>query len=336
MQTVICQQPGSLAVIERAVPVPAADEVLVRIRRVGICGTDFHIFAGEHPYLAYPRVMGHELSGEIADAGPSARLRAGEPVYIDPYITCGTCHACCRGKPNCCARIRVLGVHADGGMAEFLCVPATNVHPADGISLDQAAMVEFLAVGAHAVRRSGARACDRVLTVGAGPIGLGVIAAAQSIGCNPVVLDLRQERLHFCADVFGVAGGFVADAGVEAALTDVTAGDLFDVVIDATGNAGAMERGFDYVAHGGTYVLVSVVRDTICFADPEFHKREMSLLGSRNALAEDFAAVVAAIEAGRIPTARLNTHRGALQELPELMPRWLRPDAGVVKALLEV
>ena len=335
-KTIVCDKPGSLLPVERPEPIPGIGEVLVRIRRVGVCGTDMHIFGGKHPFLEYPRVMGHELSGEVADANGSTRLRAGQPVYINPYLSCGTCHACRRGKPNCCMRIRVLGVHVDGGLAEFLAVPDGNVFPAEGISLDQAAMVEFLAIGAHAVRRSGVGPNDRVLVIGAGPIGLGVVASVTSRGIDPAVLDLRPDRLAFCSTTFGLTHAVAAGEGAAGALGEITGGDFFDVVIDATGNAPSIERGFGFVAHGGTYVLVSVVKDTISFADPEFHKREMSLLGSRNALAEDFAESVAGLRDGRIPSAALNTHRGALADLPELMPRWIDPASGVVKALVEV
>ena len=336
IKIVVCDQPGSLRATERPEPVPGAGEVLIRIRRVGICGTDMHIFGGKHPFLEYPRVMGHELSGEIADANGSARLRAGQPVYVNPYLSCGTCHACRRGKPNCCMRIRVLGVHMDGGLAEYLVVPDGNAFPAEGISLDQAAMVEFLAIGAHAVRRSGVGPDDRVLVIGAGPIGLGVIASVVGRSIEPAVLDRRADRLGFCRSTFDVAHGVIAGEDASAALAEITGGDHFDVVIDATGNAASIEAGFGYVAHGGTYVLVSVVKDTIGFADPEFHKREMSLLGSRNALASDFGEAVAGLRDGRIPSAALNTHRGALDELPTLLPRWMEPASGVVKALVVV
>ena len=335
MRAVICNRPGELALIERPRPKPNAGEVLVRIRRVGICGTDMHIFAGAHPFLEYPRVMGHELSGEIAEAGSSS-LRPEQPVYINPYLSCGACHACVRGKPNCCMNIRVLGVHMDGGLCEYLAVPEGNVFPADGVTLDQAAMIEFLAIGAHAVRRSGVGPQDRVLVIGGGPIGIGVILAAKGRGCDPVVLDMREDRLAFCRTALGVADVVQAGGDAPAALSALTGGDFFDVVIDATGNAASIEHGFGLVAHGGSYVLVSVVKDTISFADPEFHKREMRLIGSRNALAEDFNEALSGIRDGRIPTAALNTHRGSLEDLPRLLPEWLLPQAGVVKAIVEL
>jgi 2-desacetyl-2-hydroxyethyl bacteriochlorophyllide A dehydrogenase len=336
MRALQCSKPGELSIVERPRPVPRAGEVLVRIRRAGVCGTDFHIYEGSHPFLDYPRIIGHELSGEVEATGPGCTIRIGQPVYVIPYLSCGACVACRRGKTNCCRNIGVLGVHVDGGMADYVCVPEGNVAAADGVTLDQAAMVEFLAIGAHAARRAGIRRGDRILVVGAGPIGIGCMIFAQLRGGAVTALDLRQDRLAFCRDKLGVAHTVSADAGASEALSQLTGGDFFDIVIDATGAAKAMIAGFEYVAHGGTYVLVSVVRDTISFADPEFHKRETSLLASRNATPEDFLEVFSAIREGLAPTEALATHRARLDEAPARFPVWVTPEAGVIKALIEI
>jgi len=336
MKAVVCEKPGSIRLEDRPEPAPGEGEVLVRIRRVGICGTDFHIFQGKHPYLEYPRVMGHELSGVVAAAPKGSSLREGEPVYIVPYLSCGTCSACRKGFTNCCRNIAVLGVHKDGGMAEYLTVPAANVVPTGDISLDDGAMIEFLAIGAHGVRRGGGTAQDRVLVVGAGPIGMAAIIFAKARGAHVAVMDTRADRLGFTKERLGADETVPADDKAEEALARLTGGEFYDVAIDATGNAAAMQRGFGFIDHGGRYVLVSVVRDTISFSDPEFHKRETSLLGSRNAQPEDFAEVVRQMIAGKVPTRALNTHRGPITEAPQLFEKWIRPDAGVVKAILEL
>jgi 2-desacetyl-2-hydroxyethyl bacteriochlorophyllide A dehydrogenase len=336
MRVLQCVEPGNLVVIDRPEPAAGPGEVLVRIRRAGVCGTDLHIYQGSHPYLAYPRVIGHELSGEIAATGSGCSIAPGQQVYVIPYLSCGACVACRRGKTNCCQRIAVLGVHVDGGMAEYICVPEGNVVAADGVTLDQAAMVEFLAIGAHAVRRANPRATDRVLVVGAGPIGIGCILFAKMRGAAVTVLDMREDRLDFCRQK--LAADHLVTAGKDAAaeLSRLTDGDFFDVVIDATGNAAPMMTGFGYVAHGGNYVLVSVVRDTISFDDAEFHKRETTLLASRNATPEDFFEVFRAMRDGRVPTDALVTHRASLEQAPERFPFWITPAAGVIKALLEI
>ena len=336
MRTLVCDRPGAITVSERPRPSPGPGQVLVRIRRAGVCGTDLHIFEGSHPFLEYPRVIGHELSGEVAETGPGCAIAVGQQVYVIPYLACGVCVACRRGKTNCCQRIGVLGVHIDGGMADYVCVPEANVAPADGITLDQAAMIEFLAIGAHAVRRASPRKDDRILVVGAGPIGIGCMLFAKLAGGSVTALDLRQDRLDFCRGRLGVDHAVPAGADAVEALSALTSGDFFDIVIDATGNVKSMMAGLDYVAHGGTYVLVSVVRDTICFADPEFHKRETSLLGSRNATPQDFAKVFGAMREGLVPTEALVTHRVSLDEAPGSFPVWIKPETGVIKALIEI
>ena len=227
--------------------------MLVRIRRAGVRGTDLLIYESSHPFLAYPRVIGHELSGEIAATGPGCAIAPGQQVYVIPYLACGTCVACRHGKTNCCQHIGVLGVHVDGGMAQVICVPERNVVAADGVTLDQAAMVEFLAIGAHAVGRANPKSTDRVLVVGAGPIGIGCILFAKLRGASVTVLDMREDRLGFCRQRLGADHLVSAGADAAVGLSQLTDGDFFDVVIDATGSAKPMMAGFGYVAHGGTY-----------------------------------------------------------------------------------
>jgi 2-desacetyl-2-hydroxyethyl bacteriochlorophyllide A dehydrogenase len=335
MLTVICDTPGTLRAVEREVPLRGDGEVLIRVRRVGVCGTDLHIFTGTQPYLDYPRVMGHEFSGTVAEAPAGSALAVDDPVFVMPYLSCGRCIACRQGKTNCCVAIQVLGVHRDGAFTEYLSVPQAFVHKAEGVTLDQAAMLEFLAIGAHAVRRGDVQAGQRVLVVGTGPIGMAALTFAVLRGAQVTALDTRRERVDFCREHLGAHAGVVIGEGDEAELSRLTGGDFFDVVFDATGNARAMERGFRFVAHGGKYVLVSVVRDNITFADPEFHKREATLLGSRNATMEDFDTVLAAMRAGRIPHQALNTHRLALADLPADFAQLLDPSRGVVKAIVE-
>jgi 2-desacetyl-2-hydroxyethyl bacteriochlorophyllide A dehydrogenase len=321
---------------EVPVPVPGPGEVLLRVRRIGLCGTDMHIFRGTQPFLQYPRVMGHELSGEIVTAPEDSGLEPGDQVYVMPYLSCGECVACRKGKTNCCTRIQVLGVHRDGGMAEYLALPARFVFKTDGISLDEAAMLEFLAIGAHAVRRGAVGPGQRVLVVGAGPIGLAVTLFARLEGGQVTVLDTREDRLEFSRDVLKAPFTVRAGEGDKEAMAALTEGEFYDVVFDATGNVKAMERGLEFVAHGGTYVLVSIVLDRISFADPEFHKRETSLLGSRNATADDFRTVLAAMKAGLVPTGLMNTHRTTLDGFIGVLPQWMDPASGVIKAIVEV
>lgn len=334
MLTVICETPGVLRAIEGDMPHHNEEDVLVRIRRVGVCGTDLHIFTGNQPYLAYPRVMGHEIAGTVEKAPAGSALQAGDTVFVMPYLSCGSCVACRQGKTNCCVNIQVLGVHRDGAFTEYLSLPARFVRKAEGVTLDQAAMVEFLAIGAHAVRRAEVRSGQRVLVVGTGPIGMAALLFAGLRGAQTTALDSRVQRVDFCRQHLGAhAGVLVGDNDVEE-LKALTQGEFFDVVIDATGNARAIERGFQFIAHAGKYVLVSVVRDNITFSDPEFHKREATLLGSRNATMEDFETVLEAMRAGKVPTDQLATHRMDLADVPAQFPSLLDPAQGVIKALV--
>jgi 2-desacetyl-2-hydroxyethyl bacteriochlorophyllide A dehydrogenase len=336
MKAVLCDRPDTLSVIERPEPKPAAGEALLRVRRVGVCGTDYHILGGRQPYLNYPRVMGHELGAEVVEAPAGSALTPGMTVVVVPYLSCGTCRACRRGLTNCCRRISVLGVHQDGGMAEYLAVPVPNVIPAPNLSLDQAAMVEFLAIGAHGVRRAAITAEDSVLVVGAGPIGMAALIFARARGAAVTVMDLRADRLDFSRTELGAEAAVTASPEASEELAALTEGEFFDVVIDATGHLPSIQRGLSFVGHGGRYALLSIVQDDIAFPDPEFHKRETTLLASRNALPEDFAEVMRQIEAGAVPTAALATHRAPLVSAPEFVPVWSTPQAGVIKAILEV
>jgi 2-desacetyl-2-hydroxyethyl bacteriochlorophyllide A dehydrogenase len=314
----------------------AKGDVLLRVRRIGLCGTDMHIFRGTQPYLEYPRVMGHELSGEVVTAPAGSCLEPGDTVYVMPYLSCGKCVACRQGKTNCCTAIQVLGVHRDGGMAEYLALPAEFVFKTDGISLDQASMLEFLAIGAHAVRRGKVGAGHRVLVVGGGLIGIAAALFAKLAGGEVTVLDSRDDRLAFCRRAIAVPHVVTVGENDKSALSMLTNGKFFDVVFDATGNVKAMERGLEFVAHGGTYVLVSIVRGRISFDDPEFHKRETTLLGSRNATAGDFRTVLAAMKAGLVPTDLMNTHRTTLAEFFDVLPAWMDASSNVIKAIVEV
>jgi 2-desacetyl-2-hydroxyethyl bacteriochlorophyllide A dehydrogenase len=335
MEALVCLEPGKLQLVQRAGPPHDPARVLVRPRRVGVCGTDYHIFQGKHPFLQYPRVMGHELAVEVMEAPEASGLSAGEICVVNPYLSCGDCIACRADRPNCCMRISVLGVHQDGGLAGFLSVPAGNVIRAEGLSADECASVEFLAIGAHAVRRGAITAADKVLVVGAGPIGLGVALFARLAGASVVVFDREPERLAAAQSIAG-AGALQAEGDPTQAVGDFTDGNGFDVVFDATGSRAAMEKGFDFVAHGGRYVLVSVIKEAITFMDPDFHRKEMTLLGSRNATNGDFQRVIDAIRVGQVPIERLITHRTSLAGAVHNIPVWATQKTGLIKALIEI
>ncbi|MER9253871.1 zinc-binding alcohol dehydrogenase family protein [Mesorhizobium sp. M0598] len=337
MKVVRCAEPGRLVFEEQQAPgTPPEGWALVDVAYVGICGTDYHIFEGRHPYLAYPRVMGHEVSGTIAAINAPVHMAVGEQILVNPYLSCGHCAACRQGKPNCCMAIEVLGVHRDGPMSEQIFVPAQNLIPAAGLSPVEAATVEFLAIGAHAVRRSMAGPGIRTLVIGAGPIGLGTALFARIAQLNVTVMDVDAERLAFAARQLGFLVIDGSKGSIIETIAERTAGTGFDVVFDATGNSRSIQSAFAYVAHGGVMVMVSVVPDDITFSDPEFHKREMMLIGSRNATRSDFPHVIASICAGKIPIDRLVTHRTTLRDSPRDIAIWAQQKSGLIKAVVDL
>ena len=332
MITITLQNPGTFAVGESADPkdLPAG-HALVRVRRVGICGTDWHAFHGRQPFFNYPRVLGHELGVEVERVNdPASDLKPGDRCAVEPYLNCGKCIACRRGKSNCCTDLKVLGVHIDGGMQERIVVPTNKLHRSNDLSLDQLALVETLGIGCHAVARAGVEKGDTVLVIGAGPIGLAAIQFVQAAGVNPIVADTSESRLAFCRDQLKVGQTLDARGDLVKAL-----GELPTCVIDATGNPGSMANCFNLVAHGGRIVFVGLFQGELAFNDPNFHRREVTLMASRNALPGDFTRIIKLVEDGVVDTTPWITHRAAGSALPDVLPAWLAPDANLLKAMLE-
>lgn len=339
MRTVRLEEPRRLAFIDgEPSPAPLPGEALVAVRRVGICGTDIHAFNGKQPFFAYPRILGHELGVEVVSVGPGvANVKPGDRCSVEPYINCQKCIACRRGKPNCCSELRVLGVHVDGGMREAFVLPARKLHPSAKLTLDQLALVETLAIGCHAVDRAQLQRDEFALVIGAGPIGLSVMQFAAEGGARVIALDVNSGRLEFCRKALGVP------EVVNAALTDpkeillnITGGDLPTAVFDATGNPQSMAGAFNFPAQGGRLVFVGLFQGEVTFNDPNFHRRELSLLASRNALPADFGRIIRLIEDQRIDTTPWITHRASLDEMVASFPSWVRPETGVIKAMVEL
>ena len=338
MKAIVCTKPGELVVQEQPIPEPKAGEVRVKIKSIGICGTDIHAYGGNQPFFSYPRVLGHELAGVVDKAGPgvNADEQLGKDVYVIPYLHCGDCVSCRRGKTNCCTDIQVIGVHKDGGMCEYLCVPATHTVSAEGLTYDQLAVVECLAIGAHAVSRGMVDQFDSVMVLGAGPIGLGAAQFAKVAGAKTFIADVSDERLAFCKENYNFDGHVDCKGDVDAQLRQLTDNEYPTVIIDATGNPKAMESTIGWLAHGGRIVFVSVVKADISFNDPGFHKRETTVLGSRNANKVDFEHVVACMRNGSVKAQSMITHKTAFDDFTETFKEWVKPGSGVVKAVIEM
>jgi len=316
---------------------PGPGDARVRIQKIGICGTDLHAFRGRQPFFEYPRILGHELGVVVESVGQGvANLGAGDRCAVEPYLNCGACVACRAGKTNCCTSLKCLGVHTDGGMRESIIVPASKLHASQKLQTQQLALVETLGIGAHAVDRTQPKAGEKVLVIGAGPIGLSVIQFATVAGADVALLELNPDRMAFATGQFGIETGL---GSLDTALEEVaawTGGDLPTAVFDATGNPDSMASAFGYVANGGRLTFVGLVQADITFNDPEFHRREMTLLASRNARSEDFTRIISLIESGDVNTQPWITHRAGYDDFVEAFPGWLDPGAGVVKAMLEM
>jgi 2-desacetyl-2-hydroxyethyl bacteriochlorophyllide A dehydrogenase len=337
MRCVVLNEPHQLEMKDVERPRPRPGEALIRIRHLGVCGTDLHAYEGRQPYFTYPRVLGHEIAAEVVDInGDSANWQPGEACVVLPYMACGKCVACRQGKANCCTTLKVLGVHVDGGMQDYLTVPITSLVMADGLTPVQMAMVEHQSIGAHAVSRAQIQGGEWALVVGAGPIGIGVVQFARLAGANLIVMDVDQKRLDFCRQTLSVKHLLNSEDDISGHLAALTGGDYPTVVFEATGNARSMMNAFNYAAHGGRLILVSLVQTDITFYDPNFHKREMTLLSSRNATRTDFERVIKAMRTDQIVTQPLNTHRVSLEEIVREFPGWLKRETGVIKAIVDL
>jgi 2-desacetyl-2-hydroxyethyl bacteriochlorophyllide A dehydrogenase len=337
MQTLICVEPGKFSYVEREKPVLKPDHAIIKVKRIGICGTDLHAFEGTQPYFNYPRVLGHELSGELVEFDNAPGFYINEKVTFIPYFNCGHCIACRMGNTNCCVNMQVCGVHVDGGMTEYLMVPSHTLLHGEGLGFEELALVEPLAIGAHGVRRAGIKPGEYVLVIGAGPIGLGTMEFARIAGAKVIALDVNEERLNFCRDVIKVDYTVNAlSADVQEQLKEITNGDMPTVVIDATGNLKAINNAFQYMAHGGRYILIGLQKGEICFSHPEFHKREATLMSSRNATVVDFEQVINSIKKGVISPLNYITHRVAFNQVEHDFESWLKPETKVIKAMVSM
>lgn len=342
MKALVLKQPNEMVIQEVPTPSPREDEVLVKVLRVGVCGTDLHAYGGNQPFFSYPRIVGHELAVQVVEIPKEARklashVREGDIVAVLPYLHCGKCIACRNGKTNCCIELQCLGVHTDGGMREYFTIHPKYLVPAGKVSLEDLALVECFSIGFHGVRRSEVKPGENVLVVGAGPIGIGVIHGLKERGARVIVLDINEKRLEYAkrvakADVTVHAG----EEPAEQRILELTGGENPTLVMDATGNAKQMMQSFNFASQGGRVVFVGLVTADITFSDPLFHRKEITLYASRNATFEDFQNVISALQSHRISTEGFITHTASLEEAVHQFPLWRRPETGVIKAVVKV
>lgn len=340
MKAILLEKPQQFTITDIAEPSsPGPGEALVRVHRVGICGTDFSGYLGKMPFYSYPRIPGHELGVEVLTIGTGVtEVRPGDRCSVEPYMNCQTCSACRRGHTNCCENLQVLGVHTDGGLRPQFILPARKLHSSSRLSLEQLALVETLAIGCHAVNRGNPQKGDCVLVIGAGPIGLSTMEFIRLSGARTVVMDLNAQRLQFCRDVMRVDHTIVGrqDGSELEELKAFNGGELPSLVIDATGSNKSMSNALNYVGFAGKLVFVGITTSEVSFGHPLMHRREMTLMGSRNALAPDFKRIIQLIEEGKIDTRPWITHHASFEEMIGQFPTWLKPESQVLKAIVHL
>ena len=332
MKSLVLQQPGALAWTEAPEPVPGPCDALVRVRRCGVCGTDIHALAGKQPFFSYPRRLGHELCVEVISAPKGSELSPGDLCAVEAYYFCRECPACRAGKTNCCKNLKVLGVHIDGGHGLRMTVPADKLHRSAKLLPEQLALVEPLVIGAHGVERASLRAGEPVVIVGMGPIGLAAAIFAKAAGANLVCVDVQSERLSFACDTMQLGHAIAAGDNLVSNLQKHF-GQLPAVVIDATGSAGSMRNAFQLAEHGGRVVFLGLFIGDLAFDDPNFHRRELTLLASRAGLTGTFREVIRLMEAKEVDVLPLITHRFHFADTAERLPQ-IHREPGLVKAMI--
>ena len=335
MNVLVCREPKVMIWEKREIPKPGDDEALIKLKTVGICGTDIHAWGGNQPFFSYPRVLGHEICGEIVGLGKNINhLHNGQQVVVIPYVSCRKCPACRSGRTNCCENISVIGVHQDGGFSEFLSVPANSLLVTDGIDPHAAALIEPYAISAHAVRRAAILPGEQVLVVGAGPIGLGAAAIAKADGAQVVVADTSAARRAHVDTFLGLTTLDPSAADFDASLRAAFGGSLAQKVIDATGNPQAMNNTVNLIRHGGSITFVGLFKGNLQFSDPEFHKKETTMMGSRNATEEDFAKVGRLMAEGKITAQMMLTHRYEFHALAEIYEQQVINNRELIKGVI--
>lgn len=321
---------------DKDIPNREKGEALLKVTRVGICGTDLHAYQGNQPFFSYPRILGHELAAEIVEIEPNVKdLHIGDKVIIMPYLSCGTCIACRKGKTNCCTHIKVLGVHTDGGMQEYYALPVDILIPAGKLTDEEIALVEPLAIGAHCIRRAQIEKDETVLVIGCGPIGLGIIKQAEIAGAKVIAMDINQDRLDFVRKVLGINHIVNGKESPLKKILDINQNELPTIVIDATGNKQALEAGIQYMAHGGKYILVGLYKGDLSFNHPFIHSHEATIMSSRNATIEDFYMVKDMLEKGLFPSDDYITHKIPFEDMLQHFDDWIKPETGVIKAMIQ-
>jgi len=330
-------EPGKTELIDLQQPRPAADEILLRSRLIGMCGTDLSTFRGKNPLVSYPRIPGHEIAATVVETGADVppEFEAGMDVTVYPNTSCGNCASCRRGRTNACKFNQTLGVQRDGAMKGFFTAPWRKVYTSRRLSLRELSLVEPLAVGFHAAARARVTAADTVAVIGCGTVGLGALAGAAALGATTVAIDLDDGKLALARQV---AAQHVVHGGrqnVHEELGALTGGLGPDVVIEAVGIPETYRAAVEEVAHTGRVVYIGWAKEPVSYETKLFVHKELDILGSRNSLAE-FPAVIAMLEEGRFPVEATISATVPLEGAGDALKRWSESPGSFTKILVNM
>ncbi len=338
MKTLVIDAPGKVSCGEKARPVPRDGEVLLRVRRLGFCGTDLSTFRGANPLVTYPRIPGHEIAATIEAVTPGvpATLKIGQEVTVMPYTACDKCTACRGGRVNACRNNQTLGVQQEGAFTEFITVPWPKIVTAF-LGLRELALVEPLAVGFHAAARGRVTNTDTVLVFGCGMIGLGAIAAAGlHRGATVIAVDIEDPKLALAkkAGATHVINS-KAENLVERVQT-LTDGNGAHVCIEAVGSALTFLAAIEHACFAGRVVYIGYAKAPVSYETKFFVMKELDILGSRNSTTEDFRAVAAMLEHDRYPVAETITRTVPFAEAGAALAAWSDNPGSITKIHVEV
>jgi len=335
VKAIVLEEPGRAVVKDVAEPRRGEEDLLLAVRRIGLCGSDLNTFRGRNPLASYPRIPGHEIAATIVDPGAHAEWAAGINVTLSPYAACGQCVACLRGRPNACRDNQTLGVQREGALTEFIAVPAEKLFRAD-LSLKELCLVEPLTVGFHAVGRGRVTADDAVAVFGCGGVGLGAIAGAAFRGARAIGVDMDDAKLEIARKAGAAQTINSKTHDLHAQLEELTNGRGPDVVIEAIGLPATYRAAVEEVAYAGRVVYIGWAKDQVLYETRPFVHKELDIMGSRNAVPEDFREVIRMLEAKRFPVDAAVTHVVPFEETPAILDEWNQEPQRFSKIMIEV
>jgi len=314
-------------------PEPGNGEALLRIEVVGFCGSDLNTYRGLNPLVQYPRIPGHEIGAVIEGFGAGApeSLAIGQAVTVSPYSHCGRCAACRHGRVNCCRDNQTLGVQRDGAFARYLTVPCDKLLAADGLSLAELALVEPLTIGAHAAARGRVAAGETVTVLGCGAIGLGAVAGSARRGGRVIAVDLDDAKLDLARACGAAETINTRTADLHERLLALTAGHGPEVVVEAIGLPQTFRAAVEEVCFAGRVVYIGYAKAPVEYETKLFILKELDILGSRNALRDDFGGVIAMLESESFPVNRVITSTVPFEQAGKALAAWSADPSKVTK-----